>query len=145
MSYCSLQDVIDRLSATGLIYVADDDGDGTVSGPETTAAIVASILAADAEIDAALVGRTTLPISSPGDWLRHRGIDLAAERLAERKGHGVPISLAEAARRSREWLEEVRTGKRLVPGVTFAVSRTADGTSPPGFPRVVNPSLSAEG
>ncbi len=145
MSYCSVQDVIDRLSATGLIYVADDDGDGTVSGSETTAAVEASIMAANAEIDAALVGRTNLPIGSPGDWLRHRGIDLAAERLAERKGHGVPVSLAEAARRSREWLEEVRTGKRLVPGVTFSASSSADGTSPPGFPRVVNPSSAAEG
>jgi phage gp36-like protein len=140
MSYCSVQDVIDRLSETGVLYVADDDGNGSLSSDETQRAIRSSIDAADAEIDAALASRVTLPIGGGNEWLRYRSVDLSAERLAERKGQSVPTSLKEAARRSRQWLEEVRQGTQLVPGLTLFANPTSSATSSaPGSPRVANP------
>jgi phage gp36-like protein len=137
--YCSVQDVIDRLSASGVIYLADDNGDGSISNAEMLVAVQSSIDAASSEIDAALIDRISLPIAEPNEWFRHRGIDLAAERLAERKGQGVPTSLVEAARRSRDWLEEIRTGERAIPGVSPLPSAVGPTSTVAGWPRVANP------
>ena len=86
MSYCSRQDIVDRLGATGLVYVADDDGDQSVSNDEEEKAIEPALASAESEIDAALLPYVTLPIIRPSEWLRHRAIDLAVERVIERKG-----------------------------------------------------------
>lgn len=139
MPYCTRQDLIDRLSATGLVYVADDDGDHEVSSDEEESAMDAALLAADAEIDAALLPFVMLPIAGNNEWLRHRAVDLAVERAIERKGQTVPPSLAEAARRSRQWLEKIRTGAMRVPGLEYTSDAPAEGTTSFGRPRVINP------
>lgn len=144
MAYCTADDVIDRISAAGLVYVADDDGSGSVTADEESASVSAAISSASAEIDLALAPVALLPITASNEWLRHRAVDLAAERLAERKGQSVPFSLAEAAKRTRAWLEEVRTGRRRVPGL--ARPSAADGRSATeALPRVVNPAVPEEG
>ena len=139
MSYCTQQDLIDRLSATGLVYVADDDGDQAVSGGEEGTALDAALASADAEIDAALLAFVTLPIAGANEWLRHRAVDLAVERAIERKGQTVPTSLMEAARRSRQWLEMIRTGAMRVPGLEYTSDASTDGVHSFGRPRVINP------
>lgn len=140
MPYCSSDDLVQRLSASGIVYLADDDGDQSASPSEQSLAIDAAIASADAEIDAALAARVTTPAPA-NDWLRHRAIDLAAERLAERKGLSVPESLAAAARRSRAWLEEVRQGTRAIPGLAASNLDSVGPAPGAGQPRVLNPEV----
>ncbi|MBY0587104.1 DUF1320 domain-containing protein [bacterium] len=142
MTYCSVQDVVDRLSETGVLYAADDVN-GSLSSDESNRAIVSSVEAAQAEIDAALASRVSLPIVGTNEWLRYRAVDLAAERLAERKGQNVPTSLQEAARRSRQWLQEVRLGTQLVPGLSLN-GPVGDAPTAPGSPRLANPNIGME-
>lgn len=141
MSYCTRQDLVDRLSAVGLAYLADDDDDGEVSGSEEERLLDAVIAAADAEIDLALWPHVDLPIES-NDWVRDRAVDLASERLAERKGHAVPAGLWTAAARSRRWLDAVRRGEFRVPGLVYTVDGDEEGKRTLGRPRVVNPRVS---
>lgn len=136
MSYCTREDVVRQLSERGLAYLVDDDGDDSASGAEL-AALDAAVESAAAEIDLALLPHVWLPLTTPNAWLRDRAVDLACERLAQRKGQSVPASLAAAARRSRVWLEQVRTGQIRPPGLDYA------GDADPrrrfaGLPRVLN-------
>lgn len=140
MSYCTQQDLVDRLSAVGLAYLADDDDDGEVSGSDEERLLDAVISAADAEIDLALAPHVELPVAS-NDWLRDRAVDLASERLAERKGHAVPTGLWTAAARSRRWLDAARRGELRVPGLVYATDGDEEWKHAVGQPRVVNPTV----
>jgi hypothetical protein len=139
MAYCTREDVIDRVSGAGLVYAADDDGDG-VAGSLELLALDRSIEAASAEIDLAVAPFASIESATSNIWLKHRAVDLASERIAARKGQVVPTSLLEAARRSRQWLDEVRRGDRRVPGLAYANAPTTTtvGTIA-GRPRIVNP------
>lgn len=139
MPYCSRDDLTNRLSGTGLLFVADDDADDAVSEAEQAATLDQAISAAAAELDAALTPHVLLPLVESNEWLRHRAIDLAAEHLAERKGAAVPESLKTAAMRSREWLEKVRSGDLRVPGLTYPTDAHAREVRQLGLPRVSNP------
>jgi phage gp36-like protein len=136
MSYCTRQDVVRQLSERGLAYLLDDDGDGETSSGELEP-LDAAIESASAEIDLALRPHVHLPLVEPNVWLRDRGVDLAAERLAQRKGQDVPPSLAAAARRSRVWLEQVRTGQIRPPGLEYAADADPRARLA-GLPRVLN-------
>lgn len=135
--YCDRRDLIDRLSEAGVLYIADDDSTGGASSGELEASLDRAIAAASAEIDAALTPIARLPLDVELAWLRDRAVDLASERLAERKGGPVPTALAAAATRSRAWLEAVRAGKLRVPGL--ASPRDLPPGSGAGRPRVANP------
>lgn len=140
MSYCTADDVEDRLSAVGVSYLVDDNASESVDASEE-GFIQSAIDAVATEIDGALGQFFTSPRTSGSgnEWLLHRCVDLAAERLCGRKGHKVPQSITDAATRSRDWLEEVRKGDRRVPGMTYPgdsddlIRRTM------GFPMVANP------
>lgn len=136
--YCERRDLADRLSETGLVYVADDDASQTAGAAEWSAAVDQAIRAASSEIDAAILPHADPP-SGVNEWLRQRAIDLAAEHLAERKGGQVPASLAGAALRARELLERVRLGTLRVPGLVYRHDRERDRTRGAGAPRVGNP------
>ncbi|MBX9655928.1 DUF1320 domain-containing protein [bacterium] len=139
MPYCDRQDVIDRLSASGIIYVTDDDGDNGDPTPEELGYIDQAISACDAEIDAALLPYVSIPIDGSNEWLRHRDVDLAVERVIERKGQSVPTSLKDAADRTRRWLELIRKGEMRVPGLAYPSDLSSEVDSSLGRPRVVNP------
>lgn len=136
MPYCTRQDLVDRLSGSGLLVTADDDQDGAASGAEG-AALDRAIESASAEINASLAPRGLIPWATGNAWLRDRAVDLAAERLAERRGGVAPASFTAAAGRSREWLDQVRRGELRVPDLV-APAQNAD-LSAPGSPRVGNP------
>lgn len=137
--YCERTDLRERLSETGLVYVADDDGDDEVSSAELAASLDRAIAAAGTEIDAALTPHVALPLTTIPAWLRQRAIDLAAEHLAERKGGAVPESLMKAAERSRQWLDAVRLGELRVPGLAYPLDTFAHEVRKHGLPRVANP------
>lgn len=143
--YCTREDLANRLSSMGLITVADDDADGVVSESEQQASLDQAIAAAAAEIDAALAPHVPIPLTEANEWLKHRAIDLAAEHLAERKGAAVPTSLRDAATRSRNWLESVRTGQLRVPRLAYPADEQSSQVRQLGLPRVVNPVPHSQG
>ena len=122
-TYCLSQDVIDRLSNAGALYCADDDRDGTLDAAESDL-IADAIEAVSAEIDGYLTPVIeTVPIEQTAAtlnrWLRDRCVDLACERIVARKGRKIPQSLGAAAVRAREWLDQVASKERRVPGLAY--------------------------
>lgn len=143
MAYCEVQDVLDRLSQVGVLYQTDDDDDGSYSTSDADL-IETCIAEAAVEIDAALAPWFDTPRSTAGNaWLNVRCLDLASERLCERKGQTAPVSIAAAAERSRAWLELVRRGKESdvgmrVPGLEYPGDSDTITAAEQGRPRVVN-------
>ena len=141
--YCVRQDIIDRLSQTGILHVSDDDAKETVGETELRRSVDPAISAAAGEIDAALIPWIEVPLSQNEDdlnqWLRDRAIDLASEYIAARKGGKVPESFGKAAERSREWLKEAREGKLRVPGLVYPTDAFDLQLRVMGKPRVMNP------
>lgn len=119
MAYCVVQDIIDRLSSTGVLYLVDDDNDGTREASEE-AYLQDAIDDISTEIDAALAPSFNTPSSLGGNiWIRARAVDLACERVCERKGQNPPTSVTAAANRSREMLDQVRRRELRVPNATY--------------------------
>lgn len=140
MSYCSRTDLKNRLSEVGVAFVADDDADSESSNAELVASSDKAISAADAEIDTALTPHGfTLPLTVSNTWLNQRAIDIGAEHMAERGGGGVPASLAAAAKRSRDWLDDVRKGDLRVPYLTYPADGNQEERRRLGVPRSANP------
>lgn len=123
MSFCSVDDVIERLSFAGVLYQADDDDDAESQSEsaeidEDRETIEACIRYADEEIKRALLTYTTTPTQYEGnETLRGWGVDLASERLCERKGQAVPESFLRAAERTRQNLATFAAGQMMIPGV----------------------------
>ncbi len=122
-TYCLNQDVLDRLSTAGALYCVDDGRDGAVDSDES-ALIDDAIAAVSAEIDGYLtpVIETVPIVQSSGSlnrWLRDRCVDLVCDRLVARKGRKVPRAIADAAARSRTWLEAVSDKLMRVPGLAY--------------------------
>lgn len=103
MAYAALADLIGRFGETELGQVADTDGTG-----EIDRALVDRALAdADAEIDAALIGRYTLPIAPVPELLTRIACDLARESLYADQ----PTKVVEdRAKRARELLAQIAKG-----------------------------------
>lgn len=143
MSYCTRQDLIDRLGVQGLLYVADDDGDAWASEREQQMSLDPAIANADSQIDAALGAQVEVPVAQANEWLRHRAIDLALEHVLGNKGGPIPSAVALAADRSRRWLDEVRRGVFRVPGLVYPLDGEPRASRPSGLPRVGNPDRKA--
>ena len=141
MSYCTQAQIQARISLAGVEYVADDDGDGVAGTTEKTNSLGTAITAADVEIDEALTPHGfSLPLSASDSWLTVQAINLAAEHACERSGGGVPASLAAAAQRSRDKLNQVRLGEIRVPGLTYPLDGYQEERRRLGVPRAANPS-----
>lgn len=95
MSYATLQDLIDRFTEDELRQVADVDGSGDIGQAKVDLALAD----ADAEIDAALVGRYQLPLVTIPQLLTRIACDLARESLYSDQPTEVVTERAKAARR----------------------------------------------
>lgn len=137
--YCSETDVQLRLTEAGVKNLVDRNRDGVVSPAEAANAIATAVTWAGTEIDAALT--ELMPVAtargSSNDWLRQRAIDLAAFRACSLGGRSVPDSLQSDSERSLVLLEEVRTGARMIPGLTYQLPYDSP-ASTMRAPRVVN-------
>jgi len=107
MSYCTQSDLVTRFGEAELIqltYVAVEDDDG----PEIDAAVVAQAIAdAEAEIDAYLTARYSLPLASVPANLERIACDIARYRLyADRPTDLVDVRYRDAIR----YLEQVGRG-----------------------------------
>ncbi len=103
MTYATPQSLIDRFGQSELDQVAD------IGAGVADAARVAQALGdADAEIDAALLGRYALPLATVPDLLERIACDLAREFLYKDQP---PEAVSEAAKRARALLAQIAAGK----------------------------------
>ena len=120
MSYATQQDLIDRFSEDELRQVADVTGAGDIDP-----VVVARALAdADAEIDAALIGRYQLPLVNVPLLLTRIAADLARESLYTDKP---PETVAERAKRARDLLLSIGRGTLRLDVLAAATENSTQG------------------
>lgn len=107
MTYATFDDLTDRFGETELAQVADMHGTGEAW--QTT--VDRALSDADAEINAAVIGRYALPIDPPQDILTRIACDLARESLYTDEP---PKNVTDRAQVSRKLLEQIATGKLLL-------------------------------
>lgn len=81
MAYCELEDLQEQAPLEELVSMTDDANTGRVN--EDT--ILRAIADADAEIDAAIGGRYTLPLASTPAIIRRISVDLTLYNLYSRR------------------------------------------------------------
>lgn len=120
MAYATLADLIARFTEVELAQVADTDGSG-----EIDAAKVARALGdAGAEIDAALVGRYTLPMTPVPELLTRIACDLARESLYADN----PTKTVEArAKSARDLLAAIAAGRMRFDAAAAATENSSQG------------------
>lgn len=80
--YCTVQDIIDRISEDVLIRLTDDDDTGLINEGKVNN----SIEEAEGEIDAYCQGRYTLPFNPVPKVIKKIAVDLAVYTLFARRG-----------------------------------------------------------
>lgn len=108
VSYCSQNDIQNRLSADGIIYRTDDE-------PPTLLGDV--INDASSQIDEYLFAQYDPAQLATSDWVRQRTADIATFLLCERRGNPVPPGTAGKFERAMDKLERVRLGLISVPNL----------------------------
>lgn len=121
MTYASQQDLIDRFGDTELVQLSDRAGTGGVN-----AAVVAKVLTdTDAEIDAYLGGRYTLPLNPVPTVLPRVAADIARYRLwADRASDEVRARYTDAIK----FLTAVSKGDVLLGANTPAAAGSPSGS-----------------
>ncbi len=115
MPYASLPDLIARFGEDEIVQLTDTDG-----SHEPDAVVVARALAdADAEIDAALAGRYTLPLAQVPELLRRIACDLVRELLYT---DTLPEVVKQRAQTARGLLRGVASGVTRFDGLAAAVT-----------------------
>lgn len=104
MAYAVLADLIARFGEIEIAQVADTDGLGEID----PALVDRALGDADAEIDAALVGRYALPMVPLPELLVRVACDLARESLYT---DAPPEVVSDRARRARELLAAIAAGR----------------------------------
>ena len=137
--YCTEADIITRLSTGSLLYLLDDDNDGSYESADT--AIVDQFIEdASGDIDICLQTSFPTPRLLIGNWwLKRAAVDLVSQRLFERKGNGVPTSIMDAADRIREQLDAIRDRRLRVPGATYPMDGFTNERRALGLPHITNP------
>lgn len=139
--YCTIQDIKDRLSDTGILFTVDDDDDNTLDSSEED--FIERIQAETrSEVDAALCNWFELPLTgsnTSNEWLRRVHLDLATERLLERKApQQISPPIKDAAARARQWLEQVRLGDFCIPELTYPTDSFSTELKDRGLIKTVN-------
>lgn len=86
MAYCTLAELYNQISLSDLIALTDDTG---TDGPNTTV-IAKAIADADAEINAYLCGKYSVPLSPVPPIINKISVDLAIYHLTGRRNMTVP-------------------------------------------------------
>lgn len=136
--YCTVEQLIDRLTEAGAEFVADLDHDGELSDAEKSTYLLTAIQYAGNLIDAAVT--RCIPLStarnSGNAWLRDRCLDLAAARAAGHGGRTVPEQLDADRLHAEQQLDAVENGRR-VPGLVYPEPGLTSRSS--RVPRAANP------
>lgn len=125
-NYCESSDLSKRLTANGLIRVADrDDFDDAVSSTELANYITTAIEQVGTEIDAAIQLKYETATARGNAWLKHVAVDLASVRAIENGGREAPAGLLEARDRARKQLDRIERGDLTIPGLSPRTSTTS--------------------
>lgn len=121
MTYATTQDLIDRFTQAELDQVADADNDGAADAEPVARALAD----ADAEIDAALVGRYALPLLTPVPELLVRiACDLARESLHADRPTEV---IQDRAKVARALLADLAAGRRRLDVAAAPAAESSEG------------------
>ena len=143
-TYCSRQNVIDRITDAGFEYAADDNQSEALTEAEKVASIDEAIAFAGVKVDESLWRWIdVLPIvqsdTARNEPLKHLAIDIASERLFQRGGGVVPESIAEAAREAKATLMRYMSKESVPTGITYPIDAEDREVARLGTPVVVNP------
>jgi phage gp36-like protein len=140
-TYATINDLTSRLSSSGLLYLVDDDDNGSLS-PTETSYLTDALRFTAPEIDMALDRFVNFPFDGSGnDWLVRIHLDLACAWLSARKGGKVAEDLQKSADLAREWLERVRNFEIRVPGLVYPIDSWNYVTRELGKVKIHNPLL----
>lgn len=81
MTYCTLDDILEKIPRENLIQLTDDEGIGDISQDRVNAAITE----AGTVIDGFLTSRYTMPLSSVPPLINHLAVDLAIYSIYSRR------------------------------------------------------------
>ena len=117
MAYCAKADLEKRVDEEIISLWSGDDDD----------IVTESIAHADAEIDSMIGTRYAVPFSSAPDLIKLCSVDIAVYNLATRRGMaaeggGMDVLWVSRFRDAMKRLEEIRDGKRSIPGESTATS-----------------------
>lgn len=132
--YCTVADLVKRLTAVGQKYVADLDRDGTVTSTESLNYLTESIERAGRIIDEYLTERhETADLRGSGNgWCKDRCVDLAMYEAITIGGRTAPESVQEIRDNAMERLNEIKAGGRI-PGYNYSIPTT--GSVPTTIPK----------
>ncbi len=112
MLYASRSDIeLRRIPREELIALCDDEEQGA-SNPAIDQRVEEALKAATAEIDALIGSRYAVPLREPvPELVRQICVDIAAERLFQRRSGEIPQTIRDAARRARALLDQIASGQ----------------------------------
>lgn len=122
MTYCTLDDVKNRMDENEIIRYTDDDGIGNINTDVTDKALAA----ADALIDSHLAVKYTVPVSPVTDVLIDLAVDITIYKIHARRP-GVPADVRTRYEDAVKYLEKAAAGKILIPGAAPAASSQSAG------------------
>lgn len=127
MAYISNADMVERMGASTVVQLADDNGDGTAD----TGVLDEARLSAEAEVNSCLARRYQTPIDlvvhpELADMLAGITLDLVENRLRSRRP---PVSedVVRRAESTRLWLERLADGTVELPSVASVASGSTRG------------------
>lgn len=86
MAYCTTTDLYSQISESDIIAITDDAGAGAINSDIVEQAIADG----DAEINAHIAGRYTVPIDPVPEIIKKLSVDFAIYRLSGRRGMSIP-------------------------------------------------------
>jgi len=119
VAYCVLADIQKILPEDSLIQLTDDENAGAVNALRVSEAIAQ----ADAEIDAYLGGKYTVPMTTVPDIVKKCSVDMAIYHLYSRRAEEIPRTRDDRYKRAIKVLEDIVSGK--IPSIGEATEPAA--------------------
>ena len=114
MAYCTIEDVKKLLPEADLVQLTDDEGAGTIN-PQRLEEAVAQ---ADADIDAYLSGKYTVPLTPVPAVVKKLSADIAVYNLYSRRLEKIPETRSERYKNAVRMLEGIAKGTISVGAAT---------------------------
>lgn len=131
MAYCTLDDILERVSEQTIIELTDDTGSGVVDQDKVSAAIAR----ADKEIDAWCGRRYQVPFSSPPAIVGELSADLSLYFLYARVVSEIPEARKDAHKNVLRLLEKISGGQVSLGIDPTSVNVESHAEFIPGSPR----------
>jgi hypothetical protein len=123
--YCTIQNVIDRLTQAGVLFAVDPTGQGTINDPIVQSRLTEGLNEAKRQIDRALqpTWLKGFPIQQDDQNLNPHlqgwAVKIAAFYVATNGGHGVSGIIKDDYVEARQDLDKVQSRKTRIPGLVY--------------------------